>query len=124
MGSFSSVKRLLLTAAILALPIGVGEADPTDDPAPATATSDPAAVESAPSGPGDEPVGLAPDGLNPQPDAVLAVDPSGTSVGALPFPQPAPGSGSDVPKSSLFYLLPFFGLWLILRRRTRGTRRH
>ena len=124
MGSPFSVKRLFVTAAILALPIGVGGADPADETAPPTGTSDPAAVESAAPETGDEPIGLSPEGVKPQPDAVLAVDPSGNSVGALPFPQPASGSGSDVPKSALFYLLPFIGLWLILRRRTRGTRHY
>ena len=49
-----------------------------------------------------------------------AFDPAKPSAGALPLPGPAPGSGTpNVPQSGIFYVLPFIGLWLILRRRHR-----
>lgn len=49
-----------------------------------------------------------------------AFDPDTRHTGALPLPLPAPGSGSpDIPQSTFFYVLPFIGLWLILRRRHR-----
>ena len=119
-----SLRRLLFAAVMFALPIGVGAADPIDDPAPPAAAGDAAAVEATSTDANDEPAGLGLDGVQPQPEAVRAANPNSNSVGALPFPQPAPGSGSDVPNSWLFYLLPLIGLWLILRRRTRGTRHH
>ncbi len=49
-----------------------------------------------------------------------AFNPDAHHTGSLPLPQPAPGSGTpEVPQSAFFYVLPFIGLWLILRRRHR-----
>ncbi len=48
----------------------------------------------------------------------VAFDPSTHKPGSLPTPIPTPGP-SNVPESALFYVLPFLGLWLILRRRHR-----
>jgi hypothetical protein len=58
------------------------------------------------------------------PDAPLspgaeAFNPASPSTGSLPLPGPAPGSGSPDPPSGIVYVLPFIGLWLILRRRHR-----
>ena len=49
-------------------------------------------------------------------------DPSSATSGTLPSPVPDPRTPSPVPKSGLFYILPFIGLWMMLRRRSyRGS---
>ena len=121
MGSLLPVPRPTLFAALLtATLIGSGLAQDAPEPAAgpnleAGASAEPGAEDTG------EPLGLAPEGTELQPGAVRAVNPQDARSGALPFPEPAPGSGSDVPKSIVFYILPVIGLWLILRRRSRSV---